>query len=210
MVAYKGMFSTIESVSGLESALFGMRNPMNSWNLSDSTWDNEYDCLCVGEKDMGLCERLIKAGHEHRKFLRMIHVQLDVNMPRYWWSEADTYHFGTKNSCSTMHKLLNSKKGIEMSDFYVEYEDLELILKGTIDQLNHMRDVYLDTKDINILRRAKSILPECFLQRRMWDTNYEELRNIYKQRKNHRLDKEWGLFLKELESLPYFEEFIKN
>lgn len=215
---------TNTEVYGFEAALRGMRNPMNSWHLQDSKLsmftyseaESEYirhsdmssNYLYIGEKDLDLAQRLIKAGAEHYKFLRQIQVWADFNMPLYWWSEFDTYHFNTKNSCSTMHKLLNSKKGLELTDFVYDKLDRQDIEKVCV-KLNELRDRYLDTKDFNYVIRAKKLLPTSYKQLRTVNTNYAELRNIYFQRKNHRLKEEWqDVFCKWVESLPYAKELI--
>lgn len=223
-------------VWGFEHSLRGMRNPKNSWHKSDSgrnydildgcrmdcphintDCDEEYcDDYIIGANDMKLAQTLIKAGSEHCKFMRMIHVAVDVNMPRYWWSEADTYHFNTKNSCSTMHKLLNNDKPIASDMFAICEEDIDW-WKYTINKLESLRLEYKEiqrtTKDSNamnrLLVRAKRMLPEGFEQMRTWDTNYAELRNMYFQRKHHRLQEEWvDTFCKWVESLPYAKELI--
>lgn len=212
-------------VFGWEAALRGMRNPLNSWAKSDSYWTHIENLqtentanfeFFIGENDLKLAQNLIKSGSEHRKFLRMIHVQCDVDMPRYWWSEADTYHFNTKNSCSTMHKLLNNNNPITLDLFVTCEEDFELMSR-IVDALENMRKEYKtiqattkDTQAMNrLLLRAKRLLPEGFLQLRTWDTNYEEIRSMYHQRKNHRLQEEWiDVFCKWVESLPYAEELI--
>lgn len=191
------------NVFGWEGAIRGMRNPMNSWNKNDSTFNS--DKVVLGENDLDLAKRLIKAGGEHRKFLRMIHVQFDISFPRYIWSEFDTYHFNTKSSCSTMHKLL-TKEPITLDMFSYDAQD-EYAMNIIVEQLNNIRLEFLKTKDVELIRRAKQLLPEGFLQKRTIDTNYEELLNIYFQRRNHRLV-EWREFCKELEKLPYFMEFI--
>lgn len=207
---------------GFEHAIRGMRNPMDSWNKSDSYWDYpEYpDRYVVGKEDLKLAQSLIKGGGEHRKFLRMIHVSVDVDMPRYWWSEADTYHFNTKNSCSTMHRLLNNNNPITLEQFVYCEEDLDVV-EIVINRLEELRKKYKEiqkTKDSDktekmnrLLLRAKRLLMEGFLQLRTWDTNYEEIRNMYFQRvcHPHRLKEEWvDKFGKWVESLPYFKEFI--
>lgn len=213
-------------VWGFENALRGMRNPMNSWSKSDSKYCCESECsgcalldsVCylIGKNDMELAHTLLKGGNEHSKFMRMIHVVVDVDMPRYWWSEADTYHFGTKNSCSTMHKLLNNNNPITLDMFLIAEEDIEW-WTYTIKKLEEMRVEYKKNQSITkdsgamnrLLVRAKRMLPEGFLQLRTWDTNYAELRNIYFQRKNHRLKEEWvDVFCKWIESLPYAKELI--
>lgn len=201
------MYIKKTEVFGFDSALRGMRNPMNSWHLNDS-YEETYDRYIIGENDLDLAKRLIRAGSEHCKFLRQIQVWADFNMPLYWWSEFDTYKYNTKNSCSTMHKLLNGKKGIEISDFEIDCADAE-IMSMIVFELNELRDKYLETKDFNYVIRAKKLLPTSFKQLRTVNTNYAELRNIYHQRKNHRLKEEWiDIFCKWVEGLPYAKEFI--
>lgn len=198
-------------VFNFSGAIRGMRNPMNSWKFSDSYCkDNSFK---IGEKDLKLAQNLIKAGGEHRKFLRMIHVCTDITMPRYLLSELDTYHFGTKNSCSTMHRLLNTNIPIT-SDLFVYCEEDLPLLTIIIAKLEELRVQYRNEeltqqeKD-RLLVRAKRLLPEGYLQMRTWDTNYEEIRNIYHQRKHHRLKWEWqDCFCSWVESLPYAKELI--
>lgn len=191
-------------VSGIEPAIWGMRNPLNSHHLSDTSIHE------IGEADMVLAKKLVKAGGEHRKFLRQIQVWLDVTVPRYLWQEIDTYKFGTKNSESTMHCL--HKRPFKLSDFYIGDDPivgtanyLELYV---IPKLNEYRQYYLRDKDYRWIIEMKRILPESFLQRRTWNTNYEELLNIYYQRRHHRLKEEWGIILDAIEKLPYFQEMI--
>ncbi|MGL5380686.1 hypothetical protein, partial [Clostridium sp.] len=192
------------------------RSPMNSWHLSDSYDDLNIDtpigitceCIKIGEKDMDLAKRLIKGGSEHCKFLRQIQVWVDLNLPRYIWSEFDTYKFNTKNSCSTMHKLFTVNP-IILSDFYYENDKEKEVLSCMVDLLNELRIEYLDTKNYEFVRTGKRILPESFLQLRTVNTNYAELINIYHQRKNHRLKNEWGMICKWIESLPYMKEFLE-
>lgn len=196
---------TIE-ISGFNGAILGARNPMESWEKSDS-----YPGV-IGEADMKLLHTLLSGGPEEHKFMRMIHVQAQVDMPRYFWSEADTYHFGTKNSCSTMHKLLNNKRPITCDLFTNCDEDLD-VLKCVTERLEELRIKFRGTKDNQeknyLLLRAKRLLPEGFLQMRMWDTNYAELRNMYFQRRHHRLKEEWiDTFCKWIETLPYANELI--
>lgn len=215
------------SVWGFEHAIRGMRNPLNSWEKSDSGFqimnieDVEvgevpiYEYI-IGEEDLKLAQKLIKGGNEHAKFTRMIHVSVDIDMPRYWWSEADTYHFNTKNSCSTMHKLLNNNSPITMDLFVTCEEDMDW-WRTTVNRLERIRQEYKeiqsttkDSKQMNrLLVRAKRMLPEGFLQLRTFDTNYAELRNMYFQRRYHRLKEEWvDTFCKWVESLPYAKELI--
>lgn len=217
-------FETL-SVHGILEALHGARNPMNSWINSDTTdvlelyGESEEEMFSgfqitndIGNNDLKLAQTLIKSGSEHCKFLRMIQVWVDVTMPRYWWSEADTYHFGSKNSCSTMHKLLNNKTPIAKDAFVVCEED-DIWWSFTVEKLEMLRNEYLNSKDPNeknrLLVRAKRMLPEGFLQMRTWNTNYAELRNMYLQRKNHRLKEEWSdMFCEWIKTLPYAEELI--
>ena len=232
-------------VWGFEHSLRGMRNAMESWDKSDSLFNGYYDLSrgdvsesylrkfnkdlhihhktpdgyfvdIIGENDLKLAQTLIKAGSADSKYLRMIHVAVDIDMPRYWWSEADTYHFNTKNSCSTMHKLLNNDNPITLDMFAICEEDIDW-WKYTINKLESLRLEYKEiqrtTKDSNamnrLLVRAKRMLPEGFEQMRTWDTNYAELRNMYFQRKHHRLQEEWvDTFCKWVESLPYAKELI--
>lgn len=216
-------------VYGFNAALRGMRNPMNSWEKSDSVSKCNGDCdycnyqkcllveqIIIGENDLKLAQSLLKAGNEHSKFMRMIHVSVDVDMPRYWWAEADCYKFGSKNSCSTMHKLLNNNNSITLDMFVYCEEDLDLVI-AIINRLEELRKEYKEiqntTKNIEkmdrLLLRAKRLLLEGFLQLRTWDTNYAELRNMYFQRRYHKLKEEWvDTFCKWVESLPYSKELI--
>ena len=214
---------TNTEVYGFEASLRGMRNPMDSWHLQDTKRmlgikgkyndfknnDLSYEAIVIGSNDMDLAKRLIKAGNEHCKFLRQIQVWADFEMPLYWWSEFDTYKFNTKNSCSTMHKLFNAKKEIELDDFVYSKEDVNT-LNFIIRELNSLRKRYLETKDFNYVIRGKRLLPTSFKQKRTVNTNYAELINIYNQRKNHRLKEEWqDVFCKWCEELPYFKDFLE-
>ena len=202
------MYIKTKEIGGFMPSLYGMRSPMNSWHLADSKLDEEGNVV-IGDKDMDLAKRLIKAGPEHCKFLRQIQVWADFDMPLYWWSEFDTYKFNTKNSCSTMHKLFNAKKGIELTDFVFSEEE-KPTLTFIISELNSLREKYLQTKDVNYLIRGKRLLPASFKQKRTVNTNYAELMNIYNQRKHHRLKEEWQeVFCKWCETLPYFKEFLE-
>ena len=222
----RSCFDTIE-ISGWEGAFRGMRNPLNSWAKKDSSYKSEsswsnnvwYHEYIIGENDMKLAKTLISSGPEHAKFLRMLHVQVNVDMPRYWWSEADTYHFGTKDSCSTMHKLLNNINPITINMFLICEEDRD-VFEVVIGRLEELRQKYKDIQKNYIgedkqkilnhfVVRAKRLLPEGYYQMRTWDTNYAELRNMYHQRKHHRLEEEWqDKFCRWVESLPYAKEFI--
>lgn len=217
------------NVFGFEAAIRGMRNPYESHEKSDSKkcalwcescwlndncpYDNDQGLVCdiaIGAEDMTLCKRLIKAGSEHRKFLRMIHVQCDVLAPRYWWAEMDKYKYVEANSSSTMHLI--TKRELTMDDFEPVHNGVRHILEDSVlPTLNTWIEEYKDTTDNerkdNILRSIKQLLPESYNQLRTIDTNYETLLNIYMQRKNHRL-LEWHSFCGWIESLPYMSEFI--
>ena len=234
---------------GWEHAIRGMRNPMNSWDKSDSEFirDPDYgcsgncpcedidgycDCCFIGANDLDLMKRLRNAGTDHRKFMRMITVYVDITGPLYWWKEFDTYKVGTvANSCSTMHKIHD--KEFTLEDFSYEHLDdiwgyepevrdmaptIEFethtdkitnyvlgpddILNLTIKMLNRCRDLYLKTKEKTYWWQMIQLLPSSYNQKRTVMLNYEVLANIYKSRKNHKLD-EWKDFCKWIEGLPY-------
>ena len=226
-------------VVGWEAAIRGMRNPLNSWEKSNSKYCSEYDhppiegsckyCpydnMCnksetamqqmylVESNDLDLMTRLRNAGTDHRKFMRMITVYLDITAPLYWWKEFDTYKVGTvANSCSTMHKITDKK--FERDDFSHEHlfdfmvGDVAFlpidILDYTIDCLNMCRERYLKTKDKEYWWQMIQLLPSSYNQRRTIMLNYEVLANIYKSRRNHKLD-EWHTFCDWIETLPYSE-----
>ena len=209
-------------VFGIEGAMRGMRNPLNSWDKADTTVSD--DILEIGGNDLNLATRLIKAGTEHRKFLRMIHVQMDVIAPLYWWKEADTYKVGTTtNSCSTMHKI--AAKEFTLDDFSHEHliddqEDFEnengqvssykdFLYYDVLDVLNTARRQYLETKDKKYWWQMIQLLPSSYNQRRTWDISMETLLSILHQRKNHKLD-EWNEFRDIcLEQVPYLKEFYE-
>ena len=236
---------------GWEHAIRGMRNPMNSWDKSDSEFirdpdygcsgncpcediDGHCDCCFIGANDLDLMKRLRNAGTDHRKFMRMITVYVDITAPLYWWKEFDTYKVGTvANSCSTMHKI--AEKEFTQEDFSYEHLDdiweyepevrdmaptIELethtdkitnyvlgpdnILNLTIKMLNRCRDLYLKTKEKTYWWQMIQLLPSSYNQKRTVMLNYEVLANIYKSRRNHKLD-EWKDFCKWIEGLPYSE-----
>lgn len=208
-------------VVGWEAAIRGMRNPLNSWEKSDSRFgllDDCGDCThcnlrfdeCheqqIGPNDLDLMKRLRNAGTDHRKFMRMITVYVDITAPLYWWKEFDTYKVGTvANSCSTMHKI--HAKEFTLDDFSHEHLYLPLQdLRPTIDLLNTYRERYLETKDKSDWWQLIQLLPSSYNQRRTVMLNYEVLANIYKSRRNHKLD-EWHVFCEWIENLPY-SEFI--
>lgn len=220
-------------VIGWESAIRGMRNPMNSWEKSDSGWFSSEDDMgvdyvqynshsdpselyFVGQNDLDLMTRLRNAGTDHRKFMRMITVYVDITAPLYWWKEFDTYKIGTvANSCSTMHKI--AAKEFTLEDFSHEHlfteENLRYeaepdslkLLNTIINALNVYRLAYLEEGDKSIWWQMIQLLPSSYNQRRTVMLNYEVLANIYKSRKNHKLD-EWSVgFMEWIESLPYSE-----
>lgn len=220
---------TDTEVVGWEAAIRGMRNPLNSWDKSDSDWN--FDCIEdpdnfytyktkdeyeVGPNDLGLMKRLRKAGTDHRKFMRMIVVYCDILAPLYWWKEFDTYKVGTvANSCSTMHCI--HKYAFSHDDFSCEQlldepivdPDGRLVssqasLNLTIDILNAYRKKFIDTKDKKYWWQMIQLLPSSYNQKRTVMLNYEVLTNIYKSRKDHKLD-EWHDFCAWIRDLPYSE-----
>ena len=210
-------------VLGWEHAIRGMRNPMNSWDKSDSGYcqrDLLRDCttcvhkstdypVCysgfdIGPNDYALMKNLCNAGTDHRKFMRMITVYLDITAPLYWWKEFDTYRVGVeKNSCSTMHKI--HAKEFALKDFSCEklYDPIG-DLRPIVDRLNIYRERYLETKDKNDWWQMIQLLPTSYNQKRTVMLNYEVLANIYKSRRNHKLD-EWLTFCDWISELPYSE-----
>lgn len=198
-------------VWGIEHALRGMRNPMNSWNRADTIADDANN-ISIGENDLDLAQRLLKAGPEHRKYLRQIFVSVDITAPRYWWQEFDTYKIGTvANSCSTMHKL--HIKPFELSDFSINESnehnaDLENIISIICDKLNIYRSMYLESKDFSLIKKMKKILPESYNQKRTVTLNFEVLLNMVNQRRNHRLS-EWKVdFINWTNTIKYFKDII--
>lgn len=206
-----------KEVVGWESAIRGMRNPMNSWEKSDSHRNGCYRTpFCykskyctVGPNDLDLMTRLRNAGTDHRKFMRMITVYVDITAPLYWWKEFDTYKVGTvANSCSTMHKI--AYKRFEREDFSIEHlencaeQHWIVCMDNIISSLNVAREKYLETKDKKYWWQMIQLLPSSYNQKRTVMLNYEVLANIYKSRKSHKLD-EWIDFCKWIENLPYSE-----
>ena len=202
-------------VVGWVPAIRGMRNPMNSWDQSDSYYDpwedpspinpNDEIRLVVGEKDLALMKKLRDAGTDHRKFMRMIVVYVDITAPLYWWKEFDTYKVGTvANSCSTMHKI--HAKEFTMDDFSWEhlFDHSTNILQVLIEALNTCRQSFIDTKNKAWWWQMIQLLPTSYNQKRTVMLNYEVLANIYKARKNHKLD-EWHNMCRWIVNLPYSE-----
>lgn len=222
-------------VYGWEAAIRGMRNPMNSWDKSDSfhAFDEGImdDIFVIGDNDLALMKKLAAAGTDHRKFMRMIDVTMDITAPLYWWKEFDTYKVGTvRNSCSTMHKIAAkefmlddfSREHLFTSDYqtygiydsddqqtvYLQASALE-ILNTIIQALNAYRKAYLISEKANkrLWWQMIQLLPSSYNQKATVQLNYEVLANMYHSRKNHKLD-EWREFCKEIEKLPYFMDII--
>lgn len=205
-------------VYGWEAAIRGCRNPLNSWAKSDSGWcsippddlpfvEPEY---VIGENDLTLMKKLVKAGSDHSKFMRMINVTLDITAPLYYFKQLDTYKVGTvANSCSTMHKIAD--KEFTFDDFSHEHlnDRSKKNLEDTINELNINRELFLKTKDKEYWWQMIQLLPSSYNQRRTMQMNYAVLRNIYHSRKDHKLDC-WKDFCKWIETLPYAEELICN
>lgn len=218
-------------VVGWEHAIRGMRNPMNSWDKSDSR--RSKDGYRIGESDKILMRQLCNAGTDHRKFMRMIVVYCDITAPLYWWKEFDTYKVGTvANSCSTMHKL--TAKKFSLDDFSHEYLNAvgDTTLRSIVQELNLLRETYLDehttksiVRELNALRETYSdehttpefkrflwhamiqLLPSSYNQKRTVMLNYEVLRNMYHARREHKLD-EWRELCRWIEELPHSELII--
>ena len=181
----------------------GMRNPMNSWEKSDSDNSIFGYGFHLGDNDHSLMRRLSDAGTDHRKFMRMMPVYVRITAPLYWWKEFDTYKVGTvANSCSTMHKI--AAKEFMLDDFSIEHlaSQTRQVLEITIDDLNDSRSIYLKTKNKGDWWQMIQLLPSSYNQTRNVMLNYEVLRNIYYARKNHKLD-EWREFCKWIETLEF-------
>lgn len=223
-------------VSGWEAAIRGMRNPMNSWEKSDTvygTYWGEIDAhKCVdssgfslGSNDLSLMQSLNKAGTDHAKFMRFIDVTVDITAPLYWWKEFDTYKVGTvANSCSTMHKI--HAKEFTLDDFSHEhlfngvdkieedcgeeqyYENPTFCLEYVISALNFYREKYIETKDKKYWWQMIQLLPSSYNQKRTVQLNYQVIKAMYHARKNHKLD-EWSIgFINWVKTLPYSKELI--
>lgn len=219
-------------VMNFEGAIRGMRNPLNSWDKSDSGLycGDHYDGYVkpiewkIGPNDLALMKKLIKAGSDHRKFMRQIFVSVDITAPLYWWKEFDTYKVATvSNSCSTMHKIHD--KEFTLEDFSHEHLSKERgdvnsyifgcspvlplgVLEIIVKELNFCRNRYIETGDKKYWWQMIQLLPSSYNQRRTITLNYETLYNIYGSRRNHKLD-EWSIgFMDWIKSLPYAEELI--
>lgn len=203
-------------VVGWEHAIRGMRNPLNSWDKSDSGFvdyehfEEVYWYYNIGENDLSLMKKLRNAGSDHGKFMRMITVYVDITAPLYWWKEFDTYKIGTvANSCSTMHKI--HAKEFTLDDFSHEHlmPENEALLKEIVANLNECREWYINTKDKDYWWQMIQMLPSSYNQKRTIMLNYEVLANMYKSRKFHKLD-EWNVncddsLCKWIETLPHSE-----
>ena len=207
------------SVMNMENAIRGARNPMNSWDRMDSDWEfvedpciinpNDQVLFVLGPNDLSLARRLVKAGSDHRKFLRQIFVSVDITAPLYWWKEFDTYKVGTvANSCSTMHKI--HAKEFTIDDFSHEHLSGDTnaglgVMYNIIDALNLNREIYLKGKDKSFWWNMIQLLPTSYNQLRTVTLSYENLLNQYHARKHHKLD-EWHTYCDWIETLPYFKE----
>lgn len=213
-------------VYGWEAAIRGMRNPMNSWSKSDSSYfysESSYphsgEFVRIGKNDLVLMKSLIKAGSDHRKFLRFINVTCDITAPLYWWKEFDTYKVGTvRNSCSTMHTI--AKKEFTLDDFSYEHlfqydtnmtptDKYLYCLEYAVEVLNEARKKYLETKNKGYWWQMIQLLPSSYNQRATVQLNYEVLMKMYHERKNHKLD-EWNDFCEWVKTLPYMRELLND
>ena len=192
-------------VEGWEPSIRGMRNPLDSWEKSDSIFGVT---TTIGPNDMSLMEKLVRAGTEHRKFMRMIVVWMDITAPLYWWKEFDTYKVGTTaNSCSTMHKL--TAKEFTLDDFSHEHLHLDEteLLKEIISTLNCYRDLYNESKWKDDWWQMIQLLPSSYNQKRTVTMNYENVYSMIRQRTDHKLD-EWNEFVVVLKGLPGVKEMF--
>ena len=207
-------------VFNFEGAFRGLRNPMNSWNKSDSYIDALTNKYIVGENDLKLAQRMIGAGTDESKFMRQIFISMDITAPLYWWKEADTYKIATvSNSCSTMHKITSSEITEENYSFDPEpdkpltdlptndYVRILDIKNRAVADVEWLRKKYNETKDKRYWRLLIQINPDGWLQKRTWTGNYQNLRNMYFARKNHKLI-EWIQFCQIIGQLPYSKELI--
>lgn len=213
----------INEVMGIHSAMLGMRNPLNSWEKGDTIFSEEIMCdfdgcssfdndalmsgVAVGENDKALARKLIDAGPSHRKFMRQIFVSMNIKAPLYWWKEFDTYKVGTTaNSCSTMHTITNKEFTIDDFSHDKMLLGVQRSLEDVIWHLNTLRTKYLDEENPDIKKKywysIIQLLPSSYNQLRTVTMSYENLRNMYEQRKNHKLD-EWRDFCRTIELLPY-------
>jgi hypothetical protein len=214
-------------VSGWKAAIRGMRNPLNSWDKSDTDFTT-FDNPIIGPNDWKLMTQLVEAGTDHSKFMRMIIFSCDITAPLFWWKEMDTYKVGSvRNSCSTMHKIMEHE--FTKNDFSFEssadFESRDIAMNTVIEHLNELRDIYLygdveyfedlehnisetvyytEPHDKRVWKELIEFLPSSYLQRATWQANYQVLRNIYHSRKSHKLS-EWHDFCEMIETLPHHE-----
>ncbi len=194
-------------VMNFEGAIRGARNPMNSWDRMDSSYDKKGNFV-LGPNDLGLAKKLCKAGSDHRKFIRQILVCVDITAPMYWWKEFDTYKVGTvANSTSTMHKLCS--KPFELTDFSHDQLSIDALaaLSSYMNFMEEKRLSYLETKDKADWYDLIQLLPSSYNQTRTVTMNYENLQNMYFARRNHKLN-EWHTFCDWILELPYTKEFF--
>ena len=195
------------SVMNMDNAMRGARNPLNSWNRMDSYFDEDGQFV-FGPNDLDLAKRLSRAGTDHRKYLRMIFICVDVTAPIYWWKEYDTYKIATvSNSTSTMHKI--HSKPFEMEDFSTDHMTDESIkaMEGFVEYLETVRLKYIETKDKKYWYDMIQLLPSSYNQKRTLTLNYETAANIFRSRKDHKLD-EWHEFCDWIRELPYAKQII--
>jgi len=195
------------SVMNFDNAMRGARNPLNSWARYDSSFDEDGNFV-FGENDLSLAKRLCSAGTDHRKFVRMIFVSVDVTAPLYWWKEYDTYKVSTvANSTSTMHKI--TSKPFELSDFSVDHMNEEGLkaMESIIETLEDLRLRYIETKDKELWYTIIQLLPASYNQMRTCTLSYENLCNIYYARRNHKLE-EWHTYCDWIKGLPYFSDLF--
>ena len=193
-------------VMNMEGAIRGMRNPLNSWDKSDSRFNWETGEYIVGPNDISLARRLVKAGSDHRKFLRQIMVSIDITAPLYWWKDFDQYKVGTTtNSCSTMHKIHAKEFTKEDFSFENTADVCAWYIESTLNVLNTSRERFLETKDKKHWWNMIQFLPSSYNQLRTATMSYETLLNIYCARRHHKLD-EWHVLCDLIERLPNFKE----
>ena len=189
-------------VDNIVRSVYSARNAMNSWDKSDSKWEDD----TLGENDLALAKKLSKAGSDHAKFLRMINVSLDLTAPLYFWKQFDQYKVGvTTNSCSTMHKI--HAKEFTMDDFSHEHLISPFDLLDIVNKLNVYREKFLETKDKAWWWQMIQLLPSSYNQKRTVQLNYQVLKSMYFARRNHKLD-EWHALCEWMEGLPYFKEIV--
>ena len=195
------------SVMNLENALRGARNPMASWERSDSFWDENHNYI-LGPNDLSLARKLCTAGPDHRKFIRQIFLSVDITAPLYWWKEFDTYKVGTvANSTSTMHKI--HSKPFALEDFSTDkMNDTALkAMNEIIAVLENLRKAFIESKDKQLWYSIIQLLPSSYNQKRTCSMNYENLINMYYARRGHKLD-EWRDYCSWIETLPYAQDML--